>query len=91
MDNVSFHPYEEIRIFLDSNGHLIKSLLHIVYFQPNKIYVFTMDKYRAVTRTNNKNELMGTIDGFKDVITVENCENYVRHCNNKHDTMFKWC
>ena len=80
MDNASFHQCEEISTFLESHGHVIKFLPpYSPLFNPIE-YMFS--QWKSIVRsqrTNNDGELMAAIDCFKDIVTLENCQNYVRH------------
>jgi len=80
MNNVSFLRCEEIRTFVESNRHVIKFLPpYSLFFNPIE-YMFSQFKSIVLSQiTNNDNELMSAIDGFKNVKTVAICENYVCH------------
>lgn len=83
MDNVSFHRCEEISTFLESKCHSIKFLPPYSPFFNAIEFMFSQWKCIVRRRSpNNDQELMEAIDGFKNILSVEECENYVKHVTN---------
>lgn len=80
MDNVSFHKCAEIKNRVEVNGHIIKFLPpYSPFFNPIE-YLFS--QWKSIVRAeriNNEVDLMTVIDDFKNILTITNCENYVRH------------
>lgn len=80
MDNVPFHKCSEIRTCIESSGNFVKFLPpYSPFFNPIE-YMFS--QWKSIVRAQNTTsdvELMAAIDGFKGIVTRENCENYVRH------------
>jgi len=83
MDNASFHRCSEISIFLESKGHSIKFLPpYSPFFNPIE---FMFSQWKGIVRgrnPSNDNELMKAIGEFKNILSEEQCENYVKHATN---------
>lgn len=80
MDNVSFHKCSEIADFVVSKGH---STIFLPPYSPffNPIE-FMFSQWKSIVRSQKPTtdmELMQYIDGFQNVLSEDQCENYVRH------------
>jgi len=83
MDNVRFHHCAEIEENIKSNGHNVKFLPpYSPFFNPIE-NLFSQWKNIVRGRSpNNENELNNAINGFQNIISSENCQNYIQHIVN---------